>query len=209
MIIATIHTAPTTYAHVMLTVREAIATLVKRVAAMDKRLQSAGLLAGVVAFQMVLPSNALSGQVPVESTDVRLVTAPLPYQKVVEPKYGFPQIEEFPKPAVVKTMRVTATAYNSVPEQTDGDPFTTAAGTRTRPGVVAACFPFGTQLEIIVPGQEGSLNGITYVVEDRTGAGRCDHVDIWMETIPEARQFGRRTVEIRFIEPVDFTAVNK
>lgn len=50
---------------------------------------------------------------------------------------------------------VTLTAYNAVPEQTDGNPFETASGAYSNPEVVAARsqdlaeeFPFGTIIEI-------------------------------------------------------------
>ena len=51
---------------------------------------------------------------------------------------------------------VTLTAYNAVPEQTDGDPFTTASGAYSNPEVVAARsrdlageLPFGTIIEVV------------------------------------------------------------
>src|SRR3989344_7456364 len=48
-----------------------------------------------------------------------------------------------------KTLVVDATAYNSVPEQTNDEPFITASGTYTRDGVIAANFlQFGTTLKI-------------------------------------------------------------
>ncbi|WP_309573116.1 hypothetical protein, partial [Deinococcus sp.] len=53
-----------------------------------------------------------------------------------------------------KVAIVRATAYNSVPGQTDSTPFVTATGTRTRPGVVALSrdllrqFPYGTKVMI-------------------------------------------------------------
>jgi len=50
---------------------------------------------------------------------------------------------------------VTLTAYNAVPEQTDGDPLTTASGAYSNPAVVAARsqdladeMPFGTVIEV-------------------------------------------------------------
>jgi 3D (Asp-Asp-Asp) domain-containing protein len=53
---------------------------------------------------------------------------------------------------------VTLTAYNAVPEQTDSDPFVTAAGTYSNPEVVAARshdladeLPFGTIIELDGP----------------------------------------------------------
>lgn len=87
---------------------------------------------------------------------------------------------------------VTASAYNSVPEQTDSTPFITASGTRVRHGVVAANFlPIGTL--ITIPDIYGDQ---VFVVEDRMNARYTRNIDIWMENIADARLFGRRTVKI-------------
>ena len=46
-----------------------------------------------------------------------------------------------------RVVTVSMTAYNSLPEQTDSTPFTTAMGSTTRHGVLAANFvPLGTPL---------------------------------------------------------------
>lgn len=64
---------------------------------------------------------------------------------------------------------VTLTAYNAVPEQTDGDPFTTASGAYSNPAVVAARsrdlaeeLPFGTVIE--VDGSDAAEEGCGYAV---------------------------------------------
>ena len=62
---------------------------------------------------------------------------------------------QVPSPAPVvkteQTISVRLTGYNAVPEQTDGDPTTTASGARSNPDVIAArsrdlaeTLPFGT-----------------------------------------------------------------
>lgn len=90
------------------------------------------------------------------------------------------------------TMTVTATAYNSVPEQTDSTPFITASGSHTRHGVIAANFlPIGTRLKI--PAYYGDQ---VFVVEDRMNPRYHQRIDIWMEEVPDARAFGVRNVEI-------------
>lgn len=87
---------------------------------------------------------------------------------------------------------VTASAYNSLPEQTDSTPFITASGTHVRRGVVAANFlPIGTQ--ITIPDYYGDE---VFVVEDRMNARYQNNVDIWMEDYADAKQFGRRSVKI-------------
>ncbi len=93
-------------------------------------------------------------------------------------------------PYYVKT--VIASAYNSVPEQTDSTPFITASGTHVRRGVIAANFlPIGTQ--ITIPDIYGDE---VFVVEDRMNARYQNNVDIWMEHVADAKRFGRRTVRI-------------
>jgi 3D (Asp-Asp-Asp) domain-containing protein len=90
------------------------------------------------------------------------------------------------------TRVVTASAYNSVPWQTDSTPFITASGTTVRHGVLAANFlPIGTL--VTIPDIYGDQ---IFVVEDRMNPRYTNNVDIWMESISEARQFGRRKVEI-------------
>ncbi len=163
------------------------------------------VIATVFIFSTILPAHSLSGQIPTTADEQNSIIQLLP-TATSEPVYGLPSVEKIPEPKVLKTMTVSATAYNSLPGQTDGNPFITAAGTHTRPGVVAACYPFGTKLQIFLPGQDTPYKNMTYTVEDRTGSGNCNHVDIWMETLPEAKQWGRRTVTVKIIEPVEVAA---
>jgi len=88
---------------------------------------------------------------------------------------------------------VTASAYASQVSETDGDPFTTAAGTRTRLGVIAANWlPLGSRVK---------MGNAVYIVEDRMnsrfdGTGR---VDIWMTSAEMARQFGVHAMELTIV----------
>lgn len=87
---------------------------------------------------------------------------------------------------------VTASAYNSVPGQTDSTPFITASGTHVRHGVVAANhLPIGTM--ITIPEIYGDQ---IFIVEDRMNSRYRNNVDIWMESVADARQFGRKSIEI-------------
>lgn len=89
-------------------------------------------------------------------------------------------------------MTVTATAYNSIPNQTDDTPFITASGTHVRSGVIAANFlPIGTRVRI--PEEFGDQ---IFVVEDRMNARYTKRLDVWMEDIADAREFGVRPVTI-------------
>lgn len=92
--------------------------------------------------------------------------------------------------------RITAlaTAYSSTPDQTDDTPFTTAANTRVRDGVVAANFlSFGTKVKI--PALYGDK---IFVVEDRMHSRYNGEyrLDIWFPDRASAKEFGARRAEI-------------
>ena len=96
----------------------------------------------------------------------------------------------------VATVFMTASAYNSVPWQTDGSPYHTAIGSMTRDGVVASnYFPIGTR--ITFPDLYGDKE---FRVEDRMNPRYFKTVDIWMDEISQARQFGRKYVRVEVIK---------
>jgi 3D (Asp-Asp-Asp) domain-containing protein len=94
---------------------------------------------------------------------------------------------------------VTATAYNSHPDQTHGDPLLTASGERLRPGMralavspdlFAAGLAFGTRVRI--EGVDGE-----WVVLDRMPSSRRRSIDLYFGLDEEAAlRFGRRRVRI-------------
>lgn len=90
---------------------------------------------------------------------------------------------------------VTMTAYNAVPEQTDGNPCVAADGwnvCENPEGIVAANFlPFGTQ--VMIPDYFGDR---VFTVHDRTARKYGDRVDILMPTKKEALQFGKRQLRV-------------
>lgn len=100
-----------------------------------------------------------------------------------------------------KTLVVTATAYNSVPAQTDGDPTIAAWGDTLRPGMKAIAvspdlIPLG-----LTHGTRVRIEGLpgAYVVRDRMPARWRRKIDIYMgEDVQAARQWGRREVQIRW-----------
>ncbi len=93
------------------------------------------------------------------------------------------------------------TAYTSTPDQTDGDPCTTADGTNVcvskNPTVAANWLPFGTLIKI--PALFGDK---VFEVHDRMNPrfNGQNRMDIWMDTSKaEARKFGVKrniTIEI-------------
>jgi 3D (Asp-Asp-Asp) domain-containing protein len=104
----------------------------------------------------------------------------------------FGQLPESQLRGPYTVMQVEATAYNSVPGQTDDTPFITASGTHVRPGVLAANFlPIGTH--VTIPDIYGDQ---VFIVEDRMNPRYDKRVDIWMESLTDARQFGVKTITL-------------
>lgn len=92
----------------------------------------------------------------------------------------------------IKRIAVHVTAYSSTPDQTDDTPFTTAAGTRVRDGIVAANFlPLYTRIKI--PEIFGEK---VFVVEDRMARRFQNRVDIWFPDRASAIKFGLKKAEI-------------
>jgi 3D (Asp-Asp-Asp) domain-containing protein len=87
------------------------------------------------------------------------------------------------------------TAYSSTVEETDSDPFTTAAGTQVRDGIVAMnTLPFGSK--IMIPDLFGSK---VFTVEDRMAPKNHHKVDIWFPSKQEAIQFGVKKARVLVI----------
>ncbi len=98
---------------------------------------------------------------------------------------------------------VHATAYNSTPEQTQGDPRLTASGVRLEPGMQGIAvspdlaergLEFGT--EVRIEGMPG-----TWRVVDRMPRGPR-RIDLYFgDDEAAAREFGRRTLRIEWEAP--------
>lgn len=111
------------------------------------------------------------------------------------------------------TLTVRATAYNSLPEQTDADPFITARGTLARQGVIAVsrdllsgALPFGTVVRIRSAQGVGSREYWDFpagllVVEDTMHSRKRDQIDLWFESRQEALRWGVREVTIEIVRP--------
>ena len=100
-----------------------------------------------------------------------------------------------------QSLTVTATAYNSVPGQTQGDPNVGAWGDRIRPGdKVIAVSPDLLSLGL-ERGTKVQIEGVsgTYRVADRTNSRLERTIDIYMGTdVEKAREWGKQQVEIRW-----------
>ena len=105
-----------------------------------------------------------------------------------------------PNPVEVKSLEVTATAYNSVEAQTKkGDPATAAWGDKLEPGVKAIAVSrdlLNQGLDYNTPVKIKGLPG-TYRVLDKMHSRWNNRIDIYMgEDIDLAKEWGRQTVEI-------------
>lgn len=99
-----------------------------------------------------------------------------------------------------KLVEVIATAYSSTIDQTDSDPFITAANTTVRDGIVAANF-LNFHSKIKIPGLYGDK---VFAVEDRMNRRYTDavppRIDVWMPSRYLAKQFGVRKVAIIILD---------
>ncbi len=94
-----------------------------------------------------------------------------------------------------KLIRAVITAYSSREEETDDTPLITAAGTKVRPGVVAANWlPLGAKIRI--PELFGDQ---VFVVEDRMHVRMNGKVDIWFSDTEEALRFGTRVARVEIL----------
>lgn len=148
-----------------------------------EHLPYSALISGIFMGALVIPNPTLSNMA---TPEIANVLHPFVQAEKEQRQYGFPEIEDVHIP-VVRRYLSQVTAYNSVPWQTDGDPFTTAAGTHVRDGVVAAnCLPFGTKLRM--PDLFGDQ---IFVVEDRLAPRKsCFIIDVWQEYSPHSKSFG-------------------
>jgi 3D (Asp-Asp-Asp) domain-containing protein len=114
-----------------------------------------------------------------------------------------PAAPRAPAPTV-RELEVTATAYNSRRNQTEGDPNETASGERLRPGVHALAVSddlfegglgFGARVEIEgLPGE--------WIVMDRMHSRWRRKIDVYLgNDVDAAKRFGEKRVRIRWRPP--------
>ena len=86
-------------------------------------------------------------------------------------------------------LTINASAYTASADECDNDLGITASGIKVQEKRTIACppeFPFGVKMNIEGYG--------TFVCEDRGGAIKGNHVDIYMKTKAEAFAFGRKNL---------------
>jgi 3D (Asp-Asp-Asp) domain-containing protein len=100
-----------------------------------------------------------------------------------------------------RTLSLTATAYNSVPAQTNSEPNIAAWGDSLTPGMKVIAVSRDL-LEIgLTRGAEVEIDGVpgTYRVLDKMGRRWEKRIDIYMgDDIQAAREWGVRKVRIRY-----------
>lgn len=145
---------------------------------------------------IIYPQHAVASDVSAEVAEKPGVIIDEPVKLVEQRSESgqlLPVVQSLP---TKRTLHVVATAYSSSRDETDGDPFTTASGAKTRDGVIAANgLPFGTRLRI--PDVYGDK---IFMVLDRMSAryGR-NRIDIWMPTKQAAKEWGVKYVRMEIL----------
>jgi 3D (Asp-Asp-Asp) domain-containing protein len=106
-----------------------------------------------------------------------------------------------PSSSRARTLEVTATAYNSVPSQTDGDSSITAFGIRLRPGMKVVAVSRDLEALGLTEGVRIRIDGVDgeWEVADRTAKRWTHRIDLYMGTdLEAARAWGKRKVTIRW-----------
>jgi len=103
----------------------------------------------------------------------------------------------------VRSVVVDATAYNSLPEQTEGDPWLSASGHRLEEGMPAIAVSPDLAKLGLVHGRKVRIDGLRgeWIVRDRMPSRWKRRIDIFMgEDVEAALGFGRRRVRIHWQE---------
>lgn len=90
---------------------------------------------------------------------------------------------------------INASAYTASADECDNNLGITASGIKVQEKRTIACppeFPFGAKLEIEGQG--------TFVCEDRGGAIKGNHIDIYVKTKKEAFAFGRQNLMAKVVQ---------
>lgn len=183
--------------HVLLRWMTSIAFVMTALAGANPVLPDPSLASAAVQAALSVPQT-----VPAAAEAAKLRAAAVARTQAASPTVPSETVAYTPVRGKVAIVR--ATAYNSIPNQTDSTPFITATGTRTRPGVVALSrdllrqFPYGSKIMIedLSGRYSAQLKGRVFIVEDTMAARKTNSLDIWMTTRSEAMRFGARQVRI-------------
>jgi 3D (Asp-Asp-Asp) domain-containing protein len=104
--------------------------------------------------------------------------------------------------AVGKSRTVHATAYNSVPGQTDKDPWIAAWNNRLRPGQKVIAVSRDLEKHGLTNGAKVKIEGLpgTYTVRDRMNKRFKNRIDVWMERdVKKARRWGKKKLKVSLL----------
>jgi 3D (Asp-Asp-Asp) domain-containing protein len=138
-----------------------------------------------------IPQHALAADLNANETKINfeikeLFNTPIPYNFA-----GYIPIKEKES----KKFIINASAYTAAADECGKSDGITASGKKVQENRTLACpkgYKFGTKIKIKGYG--------TYVCEDRGGAIKGNHFDIYMETKAQAFAFGRRNLEAEVVE---------
>jgi 3D (Asp-Asp-Asp) domain-containing protein len=97
--------------------------------------------------------------------------------------------------------KVTATAYNSLPAQTEGDPTLAAWGDKLKPGMKAIAVSRDLVEKGLTRGVKVKIDGLrgTYRVLDTMHARWTDRIDIYLgDDVDAAKEWGKNQVRIHW-----------
>lgn len=103
-----------------------------------------------------------------------------------------------------RTLEVTATAYNSVPDQTDDTPFIAAWGDRLEPGMRVLAVSRDLLEMGLTRGARVRIEGIEgeFIVLDKMNKRWRKRIDLYMGLdVQAARQWGKQQVTITWTAP--------
>ena len=122
-----------------------------------------------------------------------------------------------PAPESGPALQVRATAYNSLENQTNSQPFITATGERTRWGIIAVSrdllgeeLPYGSLVRLTDLGNfhtgrgagafQTLLDGTgTFIVEDTMHPRKFNQIDVWFQDYASAVNWGVRRLEVEVV----------
>jgi len=162
------------------------------------------LVLGIMVYEFTFPHYAIAAE---PGKSVLLPTLVIRSAEVVDTDSTVVKnnetvllIEPVKEPRVLKTYKLTITAYTSEKAQTDSTPCITANGydlcEANEENVIAANFlPMGTKVRI--PEHFGDR---VFTVQDRMNARYKYRADVWMKELADARKWGAKYTVIEVIE---------
>ncbi len=158
------------------------------------------ILTFVLSFLFIFPQSKTLAQIYVQNAALSQ-TKTVSEERSKQTNKSKQAVKRLPqnKIKIKKTIKVMVTAYNAVPEQTDTTPCITADGTDicTNPQlkiVAANWLPFGTKIRI--PEYFGNT---IFEVRDRMNSRYPYRLDVLMDSISAAKEFGIRYLKVEII----------